>query len=106
MGRPGSEPGSEPGSHGRTFVRGECLPPRLENLEAVPRMTPDLFTRTGRPRHNTVEVWTGPSRIEGSPLVVLVTGLRGSSNSKTGSVGASIRRSPTTAQRGPSDRVM
>ena len=53
-------------------------------------MTPDrraeLFTRTGRPRHNTVEVWTGPSRIEGSPLVVLVTGLESSSNSKTGNM--------------------
>jgi hypothetical protein len=46
----------------------------------------ELFTRTGNPRYNTVEVWTGPSRIEGSPLVVLVTGLRGSSNSKTGNM--------------------
>ena len=50
----------------------------------TPERRTELFTRTGRPRHNTVEVWTGPSRIEGSPLVVLVTGLRGSSNSKTG----------------------
>ena len=44
----------------------------------------ELFTRTGRPRYNTVEVWAGPSRIEGSPLIVLVTGLRGSTNGKTG----------------------
>lgn len=35
---------------------------------------------------NTIEVWTGPSRIEGSPLVVLVTGLKGSSNTKTGNM--------------------
>ena len=43
----------------------------------------ELFTRTGKPRHNTVEVWRGPSRIEGSPLVVLVTGLKGSHKAKT-----------------------
>ena len=50
----------------------------------TPERRAELFTRTGRPRYNTVEVWTGPSRIEGSPLVVLVTGLRGSTNGKTG----------------------
>jgi hypothetical protein len=50
----------------------------------TPERRAELFTRTGRPRHNTVEVWLGASRIEGSPLVVLVTGLRGSSNLKTG----------------------
>jgi hypothetical protein len=44
----------------------------------------ELFTRTGRPRCNTVEAWAGPSRIEGSPIMVLVTGLKGSTNVKTG----------------------
>ena len=50
----------------------------------TPERRAELFTRTGNPRHNTVEVWTGASRIEGSPLVVLATGLRGSHNLKTG----------------------
>lgn len=44
----------------------------------------ELFTRTGRPRCNTVQAWQGPSRIEGSPIMVLVTGLKGSTNIKTG----------------------
>jgi hypothetical protein len=50
----------------------------------TPERRAELFTRTGNPRHNTVEVWAGPSRIEGSPLVVLVTGLKESKNTKTG----------------------
>ena len=52
----------------------------------TPERRAELFTRTGRSRHNTVQVWQGPSRIEGSPLVVLVTGLKSSSNSKTGNM--------------------
>lgn len=43
-----------------------------------------LVTRTGRARFNTVEVWRGASRIDGAPIVVLVSGLRSSANSKTG----------------------
>jgi hypothetical protein len=37
-------------------------------------------------KRNTVEVYRGPSMIDGAPIVVLVTGLKGSSNSKTGSM--------------------
>lgn len=44
----------------------------------------ELFTRTGRTRKNTWKIWEGPSRIDGSPLVVFATGLRGSGNGKTG----------------------
>jgi hypothetical protein len=47
-------------------------------------MSAGLFTRTGRARHNTVAVWDGPSRIDGAPIVVIVTGLKGSANAKTG----------------------
>ena len=45
-----------------------------------------LFTRTGNPRHNTVQAWTGSSRIEGSPIMVLATGLKESKNTKTGNM--------------------
>ena len=45
-----------------------------------------LFTTKGTPALNTVEVWRGPSRIDGAPIVVLVTGLKGSTNAKTGSM--------------------
>ena len=76
----------------------------------TPERRTELFTRTGRPRHNTVEVWRGPSRIEGSPLVVLVTGLKGSTNSKTGNMCQSyILRSdmsPLQALRTGSDTAM
>jgi len=45
-----------------------------------------LFTRTGRARYNSVVVYEGPSRIDGKPIVVFVTGLRASNNSKTGNM--------------------
>ena len=45
-----------------------------------------LFTRTGRARHNTVELWRGPSRIDGAPIVVLMSGLQKSDNGKTGNM--------------------
>ena len=45
-----------------------------------------LFTRNGTPAHNSVAVYLGPSRIDGDDIVVIVTGLRGSSNAKTGSM--------------------
>ena len=51
-------------------------------------MSATLWTRNGTARHNTVQVYLGPSRIDGSPLVVLVTGLKvtksATVNSKTG----------------------
>ena len=76
----------------------------------TPERRAELFTRTGRPRRNTVEVWTGPSRIEGSPLVVLVTGLKESKNTKTGNMVQSyILRSdmdPLEALRTGSDTAM
>ena len=56
----------------------------------TPERRAELFTRTGRPRHNSVEIWQGPSRIEGSPLAVLVTALRKSNNPKTGDMVQSI----------------
>jgi len=45
-----------------------------------------IFTSRGTPALNSVEVYRGPSRIDGAPIVVLVTGLKGSSNSKTGNM--------------------
>jgi hypothetical protein len=76
----------------------------------TPERRTELFCRTGRPRHNTVEVWTGASRIEGSPLVVLVTGLKESKNTKTGNMCQSyILRSdmdPLQALRTGSDTAM
>jgi hypothetical protein len=43
-----------------------------------------LFTRNGTPAVNSVAVYAGPSRIDGEDIVVIVTGLRGSKNKKTG----------------------
>jgi hypothetical protein len=45
-----------------------------------------LFTRNGTPSVNSVAVYVGPSRIDGQDIVVIVTGLRGSKNDKTGSM--------------------
>jgi len=43
-----------------------------------------LMTRNGNPRSNSVELWRGPSRIDGAPIVVIASGLKASANSKTG----------------------
>jgi len=45
-----------------------------------------LFTRKGTPAVNSVAVYVGPSRIDGCDIVVIVTGLKGSNNAKTGSM--------------------
>lgn len=47
-------------------------------------MNSEIYTRTGRCRTNSVEIWRGPSRIDGAEIVVIMSGLRGSTNGKTG----------------------
>ena len=45
----------------------------------------DLVTRTGRLRPTRIVAWRGPSAIDGTPVMLVLTGLRRpSTNSKTG----------------------
>lgn len=59
----------------------------LPTVQAQPTQVANVSrfkTRNGTWNLNSVVVWTGPSRIDGKPLVVIVTGLQGSTNGKTG----------------------
>ena len=52
----------------------------------TPERRAELFTTNGRPRVNTFVIFEGPSRINGSPIIVFATGFRSSKNSKTGAM--------------------
>lgn len=82
-------------------------PLQISRTKTERQLAREAWRATGLPA--AAEIWRGPSRIDGAPIVVIATGLDGStSNAKTGPLAQTwvlrADRAPHVAQRDDTDR--